>query len=70
MINLNSEFKHLHTSIKKYSLSKTNHLIDYFLIIGYEDIYIKEKIIKEIQNKEIPSSNKKTNIYKINNIYI
>ena len=65
MINENSEFKHLQTTIKKYSLANSIHLIDYFLIIGYEDIYIKEKIIKEIQNKETPSSNKKTNIYKM-----
>ena len=61
----NSEFKYLQTSIKKYSSSNSIHLIDYFLIVGYEDIYIQGKIIKEIQNKEIPpSSNTKTNIYK------
>ena len=61
----NSEFKYLQTSLKKYSLSNSIHLIDYFLIVGYEDIYIQEKIIKEIQSKEIsPSSNTKTSIYK------
>ena len=61
----NSEFKYLQTSLKKYSSSNSIHLIDYFLIVGYEDIYIQGKIIKEIQNKEIPpSSNTKTNIYK------
>ena len=61
----NSEFKYLQTSLKKYFSSNSIHLIDYFLIVGYEDICIQEKIIKEIQNKEIsPSSNTKTNIYK------
>ena len=62
----NSEFKYLQTSLKKYPLSNSIHLIDYFLIIGYEDIYIQEKIIKEIQTKEIASSsNNKTNIFKM-----
>ena len=57
------EFKYLQTIIKKYPSSSSIHLIDYFLIIGYEDIYIQEKIIKEIQSKEIPSTSGKTNIY-------
>ena len=62
----NSEFKYLQTSLKKYPLSNSVHLIDYFLIIGYEDIYIQEKIIKEVQAKYIESSsNNKTNIYKM-----
>ena len=65
MINDNSEFKFLQTSLKKYSSSNSIHLIDYFLIVGYEDIYIQEKIIKEILSKDISSSpNTKTNIYK------
>ena len=65
MINDDLEFKYLQTSLKKYSSSNSIHLIDYFLIVGYEDIYIQEKIIKEIQSKDISfSPNTKTNIYK------
>ena len=62
----NQEFKYLQTLIKKYPLSDSIHLIDYFLIIGYEDLYIQEKLIKEIQNKEISLlNNNKSNIYKL-----
>ena len=64
--NENQEFKYFQTSISKYHLSSSIHLIDYFLIIGYEDTYIQEKIMKEIEANEIPSSNIKTNILKIN----
>ena len=62
----NQEFKYLQTLIKKYPLSDSIHLIDYFLIIGYEDIYIQEKLIKDIQNKGISLlNNNKTNIYQL-----
>ena len=61
----NPEFKYYQKSLTKFPSSSSIHLIDYFLIIGYEDIYIQEKIIKEIQTKEISSSNTKTNILKI-----
>ena len=62
----NQEFKYLQTLIKKYPLSDSIHLIDYFLIIGYEDVYIQEKLIKEIQNKGISLlNNNKTNIYQL-----
>ena len=65
----NPEFKYLQTSLKKYSTSNSIHLIDYFLIVGYEDIYIQEKIIKDIESIDISSSNTntKTNIYKSKN---
>ena len=62
----NQEFKYLQTLIKKYPLSDSIHLIDYFLIIGYEDIYIQEKLIKDIKNKEISLlNNNKTNIFQL-----
>ena len=62
----NQEFKYLQTLIKKYPLSDSIHLIDYFLIIGYEDIYIQEKLIKDIQNKGISLlNNNKTNIFQL-----
>ena len=51
------DLKDFPISLKKYSTSKSIHLIDYFLIIGYEDIYIQEKIIKTIQNIDISSNN-------------
>ena len=60
-----SNIKSFQAPLKKYPLSNSIHLIDYFLIIGYEDTYIKEKIIKDIQIKDFPSAN--TNIYKSNN---
>ena len=43
--------------IKKYPSNKSIHLIDYFLIIGYEEAFINEKIIKPIQNQDNISSN-------------
>ena len=63
------EFKYLQTIIKKYPSASSIHLIDYFLIIGYEDIYIQEKIIKDIESIDISTSNTntKTNIYKSKN---
>ena len=42
----NEEFK-----IEKYPMAKSYHLIEYFLIMGYEELYIKEKIIKNINSK-------------------
>ena len=53
-----SNLKELQISINKYPSSKSNHLIDYFLIIGYEEKYIQQKIIKLIQNQEKPINNK------------
>ena len=63
----NPEFKYLQTSLRKYATSNSIHLIDYFLIVGYEDIYIQEKLIKDIESIDISSSNAKTNIYKSKN---
>ena len=61
--NESSDSKELQISIKKYPSIKSTHLIDYFLIVGYEEIYIEQKIIKLIQgNKETSSNNK----YKLN----
>ena len=37
--------------IEKYPMAKSTHLIEYFLIIGYEESYINEKIIKNINTK-------------------
>jgi hypothetical protein len=62
-----SDSKDLQISIKKYPSISSTHLIDYFLIIGYEEIYIEQKLLKLIQknindNKSSSSSNK----YKLN----
>ena len=58
MLNLKNEIsKEFQISIKKYPSLKSINLIDYFLIIGYEDIFIQQKIIKSIQNEEKSSSN-------------
>ena len=55
--NDNPNSKELQLSFRKYPPSKSIHLIDYFLIIGYEEKFIQEKIIKVIQNQEISASN-------------
>ena len=52
----NEDSKDLKIKIKKYL--KSIHLIDYFLIIGYEEIYIQKKIVKNVQNKDISNNNK------------
>ena len=54
--NENPNLKDLQITIKKYSSSKSIHLIDYFLIVGYEEIFIQEKIIKAIQSQDLSSS--------------
>ena len=58
--NLKNEIqdsKDFEMSIKKYPFFNSIHLIDYFLIVGYEEAFINEKIIKSIQNKDNSSSN-------------
>ena len=58
--NLKNEIqdsKDLEVFIKKYPFFNSIHLIDYFLIVGYEEAFINEKIIKSIQNKDNSSSN-------------
>lgn len=55
--NDNPNSKELQLSIRKYPPSKSIHLIDYFLIIGYEETFIQEKIIKVIQNQDTSASN-------------
>lgn len=37
--------------IEKYPMAESSHLMEYFLIIGYEESYIKEKIEKNIDPK-------------------
>ena len=65
--NESLDSKNLQILIKKYPSISSTHLIDYFLIVGYEEIYIKQKLLKLIQknindNKDSSSSNK----YKLN----
>ena len=56
--NPTQNLKDLQISINKYPSSKSIHLIDYFLIIGYEEKYIQQKIIKSIQNQEKSNNTK------------
>ena len=56
--NPTQNLKELQISINKYPSSKSIHLIDYFLIIGYEEKYIQQKIIKSIQNQEKSNNTK------------
>ena len=51
--------KEFQASLRKYPSSKSIHLIDYFLIIGYEETFIQEKIIKSIQNIDFTTNNNK-----------
>ena len=54
--------------IEKYPMAKSSHLIEYFLIMGYEEIYIKEKIINII-NSKIELNEKEQNNSKENQFY-
>ena len=45
----NIEIKEL--QIEKYPMAKSKHLMEYFLILGYEESYIYEEIIKKINIK-------------------
>ena len=54
--------------IEKYPMASSTHFIEYFLIMGYEELYIKEKIIKNINQKieseQLDNKNVNTNIIK------
>lgn len=47
----------LQIQIKKYSASSSVHLIDYFLVIGYEELFIQNNIVKNIQNQDFSNNN-------------
>ena len=47
----NSKIQEL--QIEKYPMAESPHLIEYFLIMGYEESYIQEKIIKNFNNKMV-----------------
>ena len=43
--------------IKKFPSSSSVHLIDYFLVIGYEELFIQNNIVKNIQNQDFCNNN-------------
>ena len=45
--------------IEKYPMAKSPHLIEYFIIMGYEESYIKEKILKNINLRNQSEQNEK-----------
>ena len=61
----NNEIKEL--EIEKYPMAESQNLIEYFLIMGFEELYIQEKIIKNFEGKmlseleEEEQKNKKIN---------
>ena len=51
-------------NIEKFPMASSPHLIDYFFILGYEEPYIQEKIIKAINSKiESNKNNFEMNIF-------
>ena len=44
------ELKDLEVPIEKYPMAESPRLLENFLIIGYEDIYVQEVIYKNVQN--------------------
>ena len=51
-------------NIEKFPMASSPHLIDYFFILGYEEPYIQEKIIKVINSKiESTRNNLEINIF-------
>ena len=55
--NQNLELSKL--NIEKYPMARSTHLIEYFLIMSYEETYIKEKIINNINIKIESEKNSK-----------
>ena len=62
-----SNFRIKELEIEKYPMAESQNLIEYFLIMGFEEIYIQEKIIKNFNEKllleleEEEQKNKKIN---------
>ena len=48
--NSGYELKDLEVPIEKYPMAESPRLLENFLIIGYEDIYVQEVIYKNLQN--------------------
>ena len=46
--NLRVELKDLEVKIEKYPMAESPNLIENFLILGYEDTYFQEVILKNI----------------------
>ena len=57
----NQNIKIEELKIEKYPMAKSSHLIEFFLIMGYEESYIQEIIIKKIDTKIESEQNEKRN---------
>ena len=61
-----TEFRNIPEPTKifpRYPMGASNHLLDYFCILGYEDKYIEELIIKDIERKNDRDSGADNNKY-------
>ena len=56
--NSGYELKDLEVPIEKYPMAESPRLLENFLIIGYEDIYVQEVIYKNVQNNVSPENEK------------
>lgn len=54
---ISEEKEDFQIKIKKYPSSSSAHLIDYFLVIGYEELFIQNNIVKNIQNQDFANNN-------------
>jgi len=54
---MSDEKEDFQIQIKKYPYSSSVHLIDYFLVIGYEELFIQNNIVKNIQNQDFSNNN-------------
>ena len=60
--NLGIDLKDIEVKIEKYPMAESPNLIENFLIIGYEELYIQEVIIKNLQTANIAPENEKPEI--------
>lgn len=60
--DLGIDLKDLEVKIEKYPLAESPNLIENFLILGYEESYIQEIILKKLQLSNLQIENEKTEV--------
>lgn len=58
--NLRVDLKDLEVKIEKYPMAESPNLIENFLILGYEDTYCQEVLIKNLQTINVMQEFEKT----------
>ena len=60
--DLGIDLKDLEVKIEKYPLAESPNLIENFLILGYEESYIQEIILKKLQLSNLVIENEKSEV--------